>query len=111
MPHSCPGVYKRINCIRKVSTRNAHGHHLKWDKKVNMIRAASGSGRPADLPKFLPGFCFTYFLTCVMGDVQVANKTTKCKMTCAHFRTKTRASIPRKTKYVKSGFQVIETQH
>ena len=55
MPHSCPGVYKRINCIRKVSTRNAHGHHLKWDKKVDTIRAASGSGRPADLPKSI--FC------------------------------------------------------
>ena len=55
VPHSCPGVYKRINCIRKVSTRNAHGHHLKWDKKVDTIRAASGSGRPADLPKSI--FC------------------------------------------------------
>ena len=55
MPHSCPGVYKRINCIRKVSTRNAHGHHLKWDKKVNTIRAASDAGRPADSPKSI--FC------------------------------------------------------
>ena len=79
MPHSCPGVYKRINCIRKVSTRNAHGHHLKWDKKVNTIRAASVSGRQGRLAEInlLPGFCFTYFLTRVKGDVQVANKTTK----------------------------------
>ena len=79
VPHSCPGVYKRINCIRKVSTRNAHGHHLKWDKKSwhDSCRFRLGRARRLAEINLLPGFCFTYFLTCVKGDVQVANKTTK----------------------------------
>ena len=115
VPHSCPGVYKRINCIRKVSTRNAHGHHLKWYKKVNTIRAASVSGRPADFPKSI--FCRASVLLTFLRALWEM-----CKWPIRPLnvmQNDLRATSDKNTSfntsknllYVKSGFQVIETQH